>query len=198
MRLGRRPHVEDLAVVTSVNTSQPAPGETAPAELDDRRWPPDPPAGRDQQSTQVPDDVGGNGELVEPPRDTIDLRNNEEQVGLSLVMWLMRRRVHLSRLPPHRTVLLFEFTGACKASYWMVLDGGRVALFVSDPRLAVDVVMTADAATFQRVFMGRMSLADALSDNLVGLHGPDALVQSLPRWFEWSRPINALSDHPGA
>ena len=106
-------------------------------------------------------------------------------------MSLMRERVDVRRLPSGRTVLRFDFTGSRKESYWLVLEPPEVTLCITSPRLAVDVVVTADAAAFRQVFLGRMLFADALGDDLVRLDGPEPLVRSLPRWFEWSHPVTA-------
>jgi len=44
----------------------------------------------------------------------------------------------------------------------------------------------ADVSALYRVYLGRMSLAEALDDELVQVGGPRSLVRQFPRWFAWS------------
>jgi hypothetical protein len=54
------------------------------------------------------------------------------------------------------------------------------------PGLSVDVLVTADLAAFHRVWLGRISFADALRDESVRLDGPRRLTRAFESWFAWS------------
>ncbi len=43
-------------------------------------------------------------------------------VDPQLLMWDMRRRIHLDQLPERRVVVLFEFRGASQQTVWLVLE----------------------------------------------------------------------------
>jgi hypothetical protein len=46
--------------------------------------------------------------------------------------------------------------------------------------------VTADIATFYRVWLGQIALADALRTQKVQLDGIPADLKTFPRWFTWS------------
>ena len=119
----------------------------------------------------------------------VDLRGEDEQVELPMVMWLMRQRVCSDRVPSAMTVVRFDFTGSREQTFWLVIEPAEVTLFVNDPGLLEDVVVVADVLAFHQVFMGRMLFAEALAADQITLDGPEPLVCSLPRWFEWSGPV---------
>lgn len=205
-RLGRRfrggtdEGAGQVAAAPGAGPPPPAPAEPFPVEVEVVLEGRGAPSGAFERRGGEPESVPAppeqpsrpDAQPPEPPEPPIDLTTgSDDEVELSLIMWLMRRRVHSERLPAGRTVVRFDFTGARQESYWVVLEPPEVTLCITSPRTAVDVVVTADAGTFRRVFLGRMLLADAMGDDLVRLEGPEPLVQSLPRWFEWSHPVTA-------
>jgi hypothetical protein len=47
----------------------------------------------------------------------------------------------------------------------------------------VDVIVTATVMTFYQIWLGRLSLSDAVGKNLVYLDGAPADVRAFPSWF---------------
>jgi DNA-binding HxlR family transcriptional regulator len=86
-----------------------------------------------------------------------------DNLEVSLLMWAMRHRVALDRLPSRRVVARFEYRGVparwrSQRTWWMLLDRTGVDLCVTDPGHEVDLVVTADITA-----MGRASTASAPS-----------------------------------
>ena len=103
-----------------------------------------------------------------------------------VLLWWMKRRVHLRRLPPARTVIQFDFRGGRTGRYWLVLERPDVSVCLQHPRFEIDLWVAADINAFYRVWLGRITLGEALRQNLVRLDGPPAVVRAFPRWFAWS------------
>jgi DNA-binding HxlR family transcriptional regulator len=100
-----------------------------------------------------------------------------------LLMWDMRRRIHLDRLPETRIVAQFEFTGARRETIWLALDRHDVSVCFHDPGLNVDLVITTDTLALHRVWMGRLSMSDALKEGLVEVDGPREQARAFPTWL---------------
>ncbi len=47
--------------------------------------------------------------------------------------------------------------------------------------------MTGDIATFYDVWLGRITLAEAMDQGLAQIDGPPALIRGFPRWLQLSR-----------
>lgn len=113
-----------------------------------------------------------------------------------LLMWDLHRRLHTDRLPARRLVVRFDFSGACKKSYWLVLEGGEASICWGDPRFDVDLLVSVDTVAFHYVWLGHLRLADAIREGLVEIEGPSDLVRAFPGWLALSvfagvRPVAA-------
>ncbi len=122
-----------------------------------------------------------------------------EDTDPSLLVWDMHRRVNLDRLPPGRTVVQIDFTGASTGSYWLVLDRAEVSVCVTDPGFEVDLLVTADSLALHRIWIGHQSFADALRTGQLRFDGPRALSRAFPDWFQLSvfahvAPVTTAAD----
>ncbi len=115
-----------------------------------------------------------------------------EELDPVLLLWWMRRGVHRHLLPPQRVVVQFDFRGQRRGTYWLVMDRAEVSVCLQHPGFAINVLVTADIAAFYRVWLGRLSLAEALRAGLVELDGIPALVRAFPTWWAWSRFAEAV------
>lgn len=105
----------------------------------------------------------------------------------SLLMWDMRRRLHLERLPPDRRVVIqFDFRGLRRRSYWLVVDRREASVCLQHPGFDVDLLVTADTVAMHRVWIGRLRLRDAIANGEVRLDGPSQLVRAFPLWLALS------------
>jgi DNA-binding HxlR family transcriptional regulator len=103
-----------------------------------------------------------------------------------LLLWWMLRRIAVDKLPPHRLVIEFDFRGARTARFWLVLRGEDVSLCLEHPGFEIDLRVAADVASLYRVWLGRISLAEAIRAGTLKLDGMPAFVRAFPTWFTWS------------
>jgi DNA-binding HxlR family transcriptional regulator len=136
------------------------------------------PAGRDLQ--RIIDDLGGWGArwAFGNPRPN--------ELDPIVLMWWMRRRVCLDRVPRRRVVIRFDFRGGPKQSYWLLIEQNDVSVCLKDPGHDIDVLVTADIIAFYRVWLGRSTLSEALRRKQVQLDGAPADIREFPEWFAWS------------
>jgi DNA-binding HxlR family transcriptional regulator len=108
------------------------------------------------------------------------------------LMWNVRRRIALERLPARRTVVRFDFGGVPAARgprvFWLLLERARAAeLCVRDPGYDVDLYVRADLAAFCGIWLGDRTYAQALAAGAVRLSGPRSLARLFPSWLMLSR-----------
>jgi DNA-binding HxlR family transcriptional regulator len=108
---------------------------------------------------------------------------HESDVDPRQLMWDMRRRIHLDRLPDRRVVVQFDFVGAASGSYWLVLERDEPSVCHQDPGFDIDLLVTADAVTLHRVWMGQRALTDAIREGLVEVDGSRKLAREFPTWL---------------
>jgi DNA-binding HxlR family transcriptional regulator len=116
----------------------------------------------------------------------------EDDLDPVLLMWWMRSRVCHDELPEHRVVVQFDFTGAKYESFWLVLTQEDVSVCLTDPGFGLDVLVTADLATFFQIWLGRISFDHAFQDGLVEVDAIPSLAQAFPSWFAYSLAAPAV------
>lgn len=99
-----------------------------------------------------------------------------------LMLWI-RRHAALDALPPSRVVIAVDLIGREHRRYWLVLRPGEVSLCPDHPGFEEDIRLTGRAADFYDLFLGRVTLADAISRGTLEIDGPPPMVRMLPRWF---------------
>lgn len=110
-----------------------------------------------------------------------------EELDPALLLWWMHRRINLDLLPRQRVVVQFNFHGRRGKTLWLVLKPGDASVCRDDPGFDVDLLVTADIAAFYHVWLGRITLAEAMDHRLVQIDGPPALIRAFPRWLQLSR-----------
>lgn len=133
-----------------------------------------------------------------------------EDLDPQLLVWDMHRRLHRDRLPNRRVVVQFDFRGARRASYWIVMEPEEPSVCWDPPGFEVDLLVTADTLTLHRVWLGHQSLGNAIQRGDVELNGPPELARAFPEWLALSmfagvRPapgsparVSASAESPGA
>ena len=116
-------------------------------------------------------------------RDTLDPR---------FLMWNMRRRIALERLPARRVVVQFHFTAVPDAlrahrTFWLLLQPAQAELCVDDPDFDVDLYVECEIAAMAAVWLGDLPLAEAIRGRRVRVSGPRELVRAFPDWLRLSR-----------
>jgi DNA-binding HxlR family transcriptional regulator len=115
-------------------------------------------------------------------------RVDRKRLDAVLLMWDMRRRIAVHRLPVQRTVVRFDFRGVPAGhrhakAYWMVLERSEVDVCMKDPGFEVDVYVDADLAALTRVWLGDEPLAHTLRAGTVKLSGDPRLSRAFPSWL---------------
>jgi DNA-binding HxlR family transcriptional regulator len=111
-----------------------------------------------------------------------------------ILLWWMRRRVCFDCISRRRIVIQFEFRGAPRRRYWLLIKPGEASVCLQHPGFDIDVTVTADIAALYRVWLGRSTLFDALRRDLVHLDGAPADLRAFPNWFAWSPMADKVRD----
>lgn len=109
-----------------------------------------------------------------------------------LLLWWMHRRINRELLPPGRVVVRFDFRRTKRQRLWLVLERSDVSVCLTDPGFDTDLVVTADIGAFYRIWLGRITLGEALHDGLVEIDGTPVLLRAFPRWLQWSHLAGAV------
>jgi DNA-binding HxlR family transcriptional regulator len=109
-----------------------------------------------------------------------------DELDAGLLVWKIHQRINRERLPETRTVVEFDFTGPRGRRVWLLLDRREVSVCVTPPGFDADLVLRADLALFNRVWLGQIEYDAAIRGGGVVVDGTPALAKQLPRWFMWS------------
>jgi len=100
-----------------------------------------------------------------------------------LLMWFVRRRVRVDRLPADRVTVQFEFRDAERRRFWLVLHRPEADLCLADPGFEADLCVTTDVRAFTQVFLGQVGIGRALGDGSVHLVGRSDLRRAFSGWI---------------
>ena len=111
-----------------------------------------------------------------------------ENLDLMLLMWSVRRRIDLPRLPPRRIVVRFDFRAfpaRCRPfrTCWLLLERSGADVCLKDPGHEVDLVVAADASAIARVWAGAIGFDQAVREGGLRVEGPRDLVRAFPTWL---------------
>jgi DNA-binding HxlR family transcriptional regulator len=117
------------------------------------------------------------------------------------LMWNLRRRIDRERLPNHRVVVCFRFSGIPRtyrgpSVFWLMLEKTAVEICVEDPGVETDLVVDADLAVMTSVWLGDMPFEEALRSGSVRVMGARRLTGAFPTWLMLSRFAKVI--RPGA
>lgn len=102
------------------------------------------------------------------------------------LVWSLHLRMNTEAMPPGRTVLEFEFSGApadCRR-FWLVHEGGEVEMCLKDPELDVDLVVRSDLRLFVEAWRGFRDLQREIRAGRVELLGERELQRQFPGWLK--------------
>lgn len=108
--------------------------------------------------------------------------------------WSMHTRLNTDAMPPGRTVIEFEFTGAptdCRR-FWLVNTDGVVDMCLKHPGFDVDLKVMSDLRLFVEAWRGFRSLRQEIAAGTVRLEGPSRLRRAFPDWLL----LSALASYP--
>ena len=119
------------------------------------------------------------------------VRVQPDNLDSGLLMWNIRRRIALDRLPERRVLVRFEFRGVPSGrsmvkKCWLILERSGCDVCLSDPGYEVDVWVDADLASMATVWLGDLSFTEAVREKKIRLAGTPALVREFPGWLLFS------------
>lgn len=116
-----------------------------------------------------------------------------EQLDPLLLMWWICGRINRDQTPDDRTVIQFDFFGAKRETYWLMITTEDVAICLTDPGFEINVLVTADLATFFKIWLGRMQYQEAITTPNLSVDGNPHLIRAFPDWFAWSHAAPVVS-----
>ena len=117
--------------------------------------------------------------------DLVDTANLDPD----LLMWDIRRNVVGKAAPREgRYVAEFRLTGVpiSRRRYWLVFEGGVVDLCYRNPGFDVDLFVEASLRVLTQVWLGHISIDQAIRDGRLHLDGSRAGTHAFRSWFALS------------
>jgi DNA-binding HxlR family transcriptional regulator len=111
---------------------------------------------------------------------------NEEELDPGLLLWRMQNRLNIEALPCERVTIAFDFQAGRKSQFWFVINDGEASVCVTDPGFEIGLVVTTDLSAFYQVWLGKMTLRHAVTENLIRIEGVPAFERAFSNWFLWS------------
>lgn len=99
--------------------------------------------------------------------------------------WSMHLRMNVESMPPGRTVLRFEFSGApsdCQR-FWIINNDGKVDMCLKHPGFDTDLLIHADLRRFVETWRGFRDLRLEIRQSRIRLTGPRELKKAFPDWL---------------
>jgi DNA-binding HxlR family transcriptional regulator len=115
-------------------------------------------------------------------------RFDREDLDIGVLMWDISHGVDATAFAARSTVVRFDFTDvpAAKRTWWLVNDDGSVDLCPTDPGLEASLYVTADLRSMTRVWMGDLSLAQAIANRRITLDGSREICKRFAQWLKLS------------
>jgi len=110
---------------------------------------------------------------------------NMDDLDIGFLAWSMHLRMNVDAMPPGRTVLHFEFTGAPADSrrFWIVNDDGKVDMCLKHPGFDDDLLIQADLRRFIEAWRGFRDLRREIAAAKIRLTGSRDLKKAFPDWL---------------
>lgn len=104
----------------------------------------------------------------------------------AFLAWSMHTRMDAAAMPPGRTVLEFEFTGAPRGlgRFWLVGEDGEVEMCLKHPGFPADLCIRADLLGFIETWRGFRDLRAEIRRGAIRVEGPARLARQLPDWLQ--------------
>jgi DNA-binding HxlR family transcriptional regulator len=107
----------------------------------------------------------------------------DEHLDPDFLMWALRRMIRVDALPAERVVCLFRFRQYRDRFYWLVLQRPEADLCLSDPGYDVSLEIDAQVEALARVYLGHLTLLQAMRAGDVEVHGAPRHRNGLASWL---------------
>ena len=119
---------------------------------------------------------------------------NEDELDPGLLIWRMQHRLNVEALPSGRITIAFDFEIGRKGQFWFVINEGEASVCLTDPGFEIVLVVTADLSAFYQVWLNRISLRHAVSEDLIRIEGAPKFESDFANWFLWSPMAQFVSN----
>lgn len=112
-----------------------------------------------------------------------------EERDADVLMWNLRRRILVDRLPKRRNVLRFNFPDSAPpaSTFWMITKPGEpVELCVHDPGFDIDLYIETEVPILTGIYLGRRNLDREISEGRFFMSGESRLSKTIKRWLQFS------------
>ena len=125
--------------------------------------------------------------------------NDMDDLDLGFLAWSMSLRINSDQMPPGRTVLEFEFSGAPTdfRRFWLVNNDGKIDMCFKHPGYDTDLLVRADLRVFVETWRGFRNLSTEIRASRVRLTGPRDLKKAFPNWLMLSMFADIERKAPG-
>ena len=112
-------------------------------------------------------------------------RLRDEELDVGLLMWDMRRWVHVDQLPESPVVVHFRFTDARpgEQQWWLVMENGQADLCLQDPGRELTLVVESTVRALTEIWVGDSTPAEALRSRELRVDGPPREAERLWGWI---------------
>lgn len=113
---------------------------------------------------------------------------NMDDLDPGFLAWSMHMRIEGSLMPPGRTVMLFDFSGAPRdfSRFWLVNNDGKIDMCLKHPGFESDLLIEADLRIFVEAWRGLRNLRQEIKSSRIRITGPTALRRAFPDWLQLS------------
>jgi DNA-binding HxlR family transcriptional regulator len=108
-----------------------------------------------------------------------------QKLDPGLLLWDVRRNVRVQALPRRRCTIKFIFPelAADRRSWWLVVDGDKVDLCLTDPGHDVDLYVRGPLREMTAIWMGMARLDREIAAGKVQIDGDKAIANSIHAWL---------------
>jgi len=101
------------------------------------------------------------------------------------LMWDIHRTMNAEYFGAERKVVLFEFSDYTSKfrRWWLVVEDGEVDVCMKDPGHEVDLQVLTDVRTLTGIWMGDITVGQAIRSRLLRLTGPAKLKRDISKWL---------------
>ncbi|MEH6578543.1 MAG: winged helix-turn-helix transcriptional regulator [Amphritea sp.] len=121
---------------------------------------------------------------------------SKKDLDPTLLMWDIHRNIDTSYFPEQRTVIHFKFLDYAVALrfWWLIVEHGHVDICLKDPGYEANLYIDTPLKIMTEVWMGDLSVIQAIKDKSIQLAGDEKLKRSFKEWIGKS----IFADYPPA
>lgn len=119
----------------------------------------------------------------------IGSRYRDDELDASLLMWDVRRSVHVEEFPQRPVVIHFQLHDARSGekAWWLIVEHGIADLCRDDPGRDLTLIVQSSLRALTEVWMGDRSPREVLQTRELRVEGPSKDAESLWRWMGMNR-----------